>query len=363
MSQGFMLMNVGLPLGTLRMKQLMGKLDGSLRENYEAVAENVGNEFASLKREMPPITMDDIILLEETYSAYLPGVLSNNRPSGSFFKLSETDTNELMEKVTDKSIEDIAAEYKIPIENAETFPAYVIILNTFAKFLESKNIYILEVPLAEAVLADIILDFEISPKYNKTNQLISMANSICRKFNADIKHAKQVAFLSETLFSGLKETLGLKKGDLLYLLLAAYLHDVGAFVYNRSHHKHGEYIVSNLNLFRLSGEEIKVIACSGRYHRKGAPSETHFLYNSLSRDKQVLVQKLSSILRIANALDRSHKQKVKKLQMAVKPGQDITLTVLAPGNFLLEKMDFHEKKGMLEEISGSKINLKIQYTE
>ena len=228
---------------------------------------------------------------------------------------------------------------------------------------ENKNIYILEVSLAEAVLADMILDFEISQKYNKTNQLISIANSICRKFNTDMKHAQQVADLSDMLFDNLKETLGLKKGDLLYLLLAAYLHDVGMFVYNRAHHKHSEYIISNLNLFRLSSEEIKIIACSGRYHRKGTPSEMHFLYNSLPKDKQVLVQKLSSILRIANSLDRSHKQKVKKLEIKFNRTQDITMTVFVPGNFLLEKIDFQEKKGMFEEISGNKINLKIQNSE
>ncbi len=360
MAQGFTLMNLGLPIGTLRIRQLLGKLDGSLRENYEAVEENVENEFACLKREMPVINIDDIILIDETHSAYLSKMLSNNKPVESFFKLSETDTRELLTKLTDSNSEAIASEYKIPLENAETFPAYAIILNTFIKFSESKNIHILEVPLAEAVLADMILDFEVSQKYNKTNQLISIANSICRKFNTDIKHAQQVAELCDMLFDGLKETLGLKKGDLLYLLLAAYLHDVGGFVYNRAHHKHSEYIISNLNLFRLSGEEIKLIACCGRYHRKGAPAETHFLYNSLPRDKQVLVQKLSSVLRIANALDRSHKQKVKKINVKFNRTQDITLTVTVAGNFLLEKVDFQEKKEMFEEISGNKVNIKIQ---
>ena len=312
---------------------------------------------------MPPINIDDIILIDETYSSYLSKILSDNKPSESFFKLSEENTAELLSKVTDRNIEDISGEYKIPLETAETFPGYAIILNTFVKLSGNKNIYILEVPLAEAVLADMILDFEVSQKYNKTNQLISMANSICRKFNTDVKHAQQVADLSDLIFDNVKDTLGLKKGDSLYLSLASYLHDIGMFVYNRAHHKHSEYIISNLNLFRLSSEEIKVIACCGRYHRKGTPADTHLIYNSLPRDKQVLVQKLSSILRIANALDRSHKQKVKKLEVKFNRTQDMTVTVFVSGNFLLEKIDFIDKKEMFEEISGSKINLKIQYTE
>ncbi len=363
MAQGFTLMNVGLPLGTLRIKQLMGKLDGSLRENYSAVEENVDNEFACFRREMPLVSVDDIILIDETHTSYLSKIIPGNKPGESLFKLSETDTSGLLRSVTERNTEELVDEYKIPLENAETFPAYAIILNTCVKLSESKNVYLLDVPLAEAVLADMILDFEVSQKYNKTNQLISIAKAICKKFNMDIKHSQQVADLSDMLFDNLKETLGLKKGDLLYLLLAAHLHDLGMFVYNRAHHKHSEYLISNLNLFRLSNEEIKVIACIGRYHRKGTPAETHFLYNSLSKDKQVLVQKLSSVLRLSNALDRSHKQKVKKLEVKFNRSQDITLTVFVPGNFLLEKIDFQEKKGMFEEISGNKINLKIQYTE
>lgn len=363
MAQGYTLVNVGLPLGTIRIKQLMGKLDGSRRENYEAVEENVANEFAYLKRELPPLSVDDIILIDETYSVHLSRILSGNKPAESFFALSETDTGEVLNKIMEKNTEDIADEYKIPIESAETFPGYAIILNAFMALSENKNIYILEVPLAEAVLADMILDFEISQKYNKTNQLMSMANSLCQKFNMDIMHAKQVTDLSDMLFGNLKDTLGLKKGDLLYLLLAAYLHDIGMFVYNRAHHKYSEYIISNLNLFRLSSEEIKVIACIGRYHRKGSPVRTHFLYNSLPKDKQVLVQKLSSILRIANALDRSHKQKVKKLEVAFSRSQDIILSVFVTGNFLLDKIDFLDKKGMFEDISGYKLNLKIHYNE
>lgn len=363
MAQGFTLMSVGLPIGTMRIKQLLGKLDGSIRENYEAVAEKVDNEFAFLKREMPPISIDDIILIDETYSSYLSKMLLNNKPTNSFFKLSEADTDELLNKVQDRKIEDISGEYKIPLETAEIFPGYAIILNTFVKLSGNKNIHILEVSLSEAVLADMILDFEISQKYNKTNQLISISNAICRKFNVDIKHAQQVADLSDILFDNVKESLGLKKGDSLYLLLASYLHDVGMFVYNRAHHKHSEYIVSNLNLFRLNSEEIKVIACCGRYHRKGTPAATHFLYNSLPKDKQVLVKKLSSIVRITNALDCSHKQKVKDLKVKFNRAQDITVTVSVTGNFLLEKIEFMENKEMFEEVSGSRINLNIQYAE
>ena len=181
--------------------------------------------------------------------------------------------------------------------------------------------------MAEAILANTLFSVELSKKKNKLNQLISVANFLCLKYNLDWKHARHVAGLAEMLFNELKENLSLQETDSLYLILAAYLHDIGMFVNNRSHHKHSEYIISSLSLFRLTEEEIKIIACIARYHRRTAPVKTHILYNSLAPNNQILAQKLSAILRIANSLDRSHRQKVKKIEIAFNRKQDITLTV------------------------------------
>ncbi len=360
LAQGFTLMNVGLPLGTLRLKQLMSKLDGSIQENYEALRENIENEFAYLKRSMPPLKVDDIILIDESYSQYLGNILTDKKFEDTFFQLSHSDTQQLLEKLRDKKPEDMTQDYKVPVETAETFIEYATILDSFVGLSENKNIYILETSLSEAILANEILDYETSQKYNKANQLISIANALCRKYNVDLNHAHHVSKLADTLFDSFKDLLGLKKTESLYLILAAYLHDIGMFIYNRTHHKHSEYIINTINFFRLSNDEIKTIACIARYHRKGSPSDAHLLYQSLPANRQILVQKLSALLRIANSLDRSHKQKIKALEIKFNKAQDITFLVTTDANFTLERCDFLEKKEALEDISGNKISLKIK---
>ncbi|MCX7927831.1 MAG: HD domain-containing protein [Candidatus Omnitrophica bacterium] len=359
MAYGYTLMNMGLPLGTLRLKQLMERLDGTQHENLEAVREHIENELSHLRRNIP-LPIHDIILIDEAYSQYLPEILKEKKFESKFFQLSATDTRLLFERIINLGIEDFSRNYKIPPETAETFVEYSLIADTLAFLVESNGLYILEASLAEAILATELLDYEISQKYNKTNQLIGIANALCRKYNVDLKHAQAVADISDILFDNFKENLGLKKSDSLYLLLAAYLHDIGMFIHNRAHHKHTEYIISNQPLFRLTEEEIAMIACIARYHRKGTPLDTHQLYQSLSREQQITVQKLSALLRLANALDCSHKQKVKKLEVKFSRGREAIITVTVQGNFLLEKLDFRDKKNMFEEISGNKIILRIQ---
>lgn len=357
MERGLTILNLGLPLGMLRLKQIMTGLDGSLDEVYEAITDHIGNEFAYLERSMPVFKADDVFLVDENYSSYLQNIMPVRRGEANFLRINFDESRTLLSLLADKTPDEIARSFKIPLAPANTIIAYTIILNMFFTMTQNTEICILELSLSEAVLAHALLELELSRKYNKANQLISIAGAIGRKYNVDLTHARCVADLSEKLFDSLRDHLGLKKDTLLYLVMAAYLHDIGMFIHNRGHHRHSEYLINSLNISRLTEEEIKMIACVARYHRKGFPADSHLLYHSLPLDKRIIVQKLCALLRIANALDRSHKQKVKKLEVRIRQNQDVVLHAAVEGNFLLEQQDFLAKKTFFEDITGNKINL------
>lgn len=358
LKKGFTLINMGLALGALRFKQLLTRVDGSREELTEALQEYVVHEFDYFRGRLPRIHVDDVFLIDENQE-YLKAILPNKKISTNFFQFTVTDVEKIISQLSSQSPEEIAHQYSLPLDSADTLLPYMMILKMFFTLTDNPHVYILETSLAEAVLANKVLGLELSKRYNKSNQLISVAHAICEQYNVNIEHAKHVAHLSKGLYDGLYAHLGLEENELLYLILAAYLHDIGKFISNRAHHKHSEYIINSLNLFRLTDEEIKIIACVARYHRRGDPSKSHLTYNSLSEDKQIVVQKLASLLRIANALDHSHLQKVKALK-AVKAGKsEITLEVSTRDNFLLEKTDFNEKKELFEKITGSKLKLSI----
>jgi exopolyphosphatase/guanosine-5'-triphosphate,3'-diphosphate pyrophosphatase len=360
MQKGVTLLNLGLAIGTLRLKQLMNELNGSFEEICEAVQEYIGNDLNYLKSTMPKTQVDDIILIDEKYSPYLAAILPEKKQEGKFFQVTPQDAKKIFEQLSGKSPEEISKEFNIPSEISDTIIAYSMMLKTLLSIFKSQYIYILETSLAEAILANILLNVELSEKYDKIHQLISVAKFYCERYNLNINHAQNVANLSQILFDKLKDYLGLTEDDLIYLMLAAYLHDIGVVIHNRSHHKHSEYMINCLSLFRLTEEEIKVIACVARYHRKAPPMKAHLLYNSLPLAKRIQVQKLAALLRISNSLDRSHKQKVKNLEVKLGKSQEIILTVHTQENMLLEKADFMEKKEMFEEITGSKVNLIIK---
>ncbi|HOD12088.1 MAG TPA: HD domain-containing protein [Candidatus Omnitrophota bacterium] len=359
MRKGFTLMNSGLSIGTMRLQQLLNKLDGSREENAEALKECIENEFIYLSKSIPRIQLDDIVLINENYF-YVQNILPEKKITSDFFQLTKSDTQNILKAITGKSPETISEHYKIPLNISETLEAYATILQQFFTLINKNYIYVLQTSLSEAILASLLSGLEVSKKYDKTNQLVAVATNLCHRYNLDLSHAKHVAQISQFLFDKLKDHLGLKEEESLYLILAAYLHDIGIFVNNRAHHKHSEYIISSLNLFRLTDEEVRTIACIARYHRKATPTKTHYLYGLLPFENQILIQKLSSLLRMANALDSTHRQKAKSVDVDVESPSDLALIVHTRENFLVERMDFLEKKELFEEITGSKIRLVVK---
>ncbi len=359
MEKGYTLFNFEIPIGTLRVEQFKSRIDASQKATYEALGEHIDNEILNLKTMIPDIKIDDIVLIDDSYSPLLARVVPNKRREANFFPFHFYESRQLLERVTQKSFDDLAEQYGITTDIASAIDSYALIVNKLFRLIKKRSLYILATSLPEAILANMILRFDLAEKYNKTNQLISVAKFLCRRYGADVKHAKHVAFLAESLFPQVKDVLGLDDKERLYLLLAAYLHTIGMFINNRDHHKHTEYIINASSLFRLTPQEIKCIACIARYHRRTYPQKAHFSYSGLSLDKQLLVQKLSSILRLASSLDASHKQKVKKLEILSPKQGEWTLTVYSSGDLTLEKVMLEDCKQLFEEISGSRISLRI----
>ena len=77
-------------------------------------------------------------------------------------------------------------------------------------------------------------------------------------------------------------------------------------------------------------------------------------------EKQILVQKLSALLKMGNALDQSHKQKVRKLEVKIDRKDNVSVIVYTTDNFALEKINFLEKKELFEEITGNKVSLSVK---
>jgi exopolyphosphatase / guanosine-5'-triphosphate,3'-diphosphate pyrophosphatase len=127
------------------------------------------------------------------------------------------------------------------------------------------------------------------------------------------------------------------------------LHDVGHTISHHGHHKHGEYLALNGDIPGLTGRDRAIVASLVRYHnRKSEPASHHIAYASLSSLDKRMTRRLASILRIAEGLDHSHRQRVTNIQASFQRGS-VGLQVKARGDAAEDLRDASRSADLFEK--------------
>ena len=142
----------------------------------------------------------------------------------------------------------------------------------------------------------------------------------------------------------------------LVLRVAATLHEVGMFISPREHHKHSLYILLHTEIFGLSTQDREMVALLARYHRRYNPEPSHPHFADLSRGERMTVLKLAALLRVADALDRSHSQRIKSIQLRPE-GSRLSLLTQGVDDVTVEQIAINSKCDLFREIYGYDITL------
>ena len=217
------------------------------------------------------------------------------------------------------------------------------------------------VGLVDGVLLDLAREAGASGKKElESSQTLNAALGVMRKYESDPKHPRHVAELSLSLFDQLKAVHDMGKRDRLLLEIAALLHEIGNYISASGHHRHAYYIISESPILGLSDEELHVVACVARYHRKAPPDTSHECYAELPERARDRVRALAAILRLADALDHDHRQRVVDVS-AKKRDSELILKARTRGDVTLDEWSVGEKGGdLFKEEFGLKPILKTR---
>ena len=136
----------------------------------------------------------------------------------------------------------------------------------------------------------------------------------------------------------------------------AILHDCGKYISLAEASDCSYTIIMSSEILGLSHKEREIIATTVAFNRKPVePYEN--LSDRFTTEEYLLILKLLAILKVANALDRSHKQKIKNVSMKVKE-KELVITIEANSSLALEKGLFKKNADFFQEIFSIKPVLK-----
>jgi exopolyphosphatase/guanosine-5'-triphosphate,3'-diphosphate pyrophosphatase len=205
------------------------------------------------------------------------------------------------------------------------------------------------VGLVDGVLLDLAQEAGASGKKElESSQTLNAAVAVLRKYEPDTKHARHVAALAVSLFDQIRPVHEMGKRDRLLLEIGALLHEIGNFISASGHHRHAYYIISETPILGLSDEELHIVACVARYHRKAPPDTSHECYAELPERARERVRALAAILRLADALDHDHRQRIAKISAKTR-GSELILKARTRGDVTLDEWSVGQKGDLFKE--------------
>jgi exopolyphosphatase/guanosine-5'-triphosphate,3'-diphosphate pyrophosphatase len=297
--------------------------------------------------------------LGEQISVALGGnaeTLANIAPGPRLHGLPTLEVSLLRDRLPDllkRDVRERMKSYAIRRDRADVIGIAAITFVTLGRYLNIRNFSIPSVGLREGVIQEIAREAFSRTEPHRydaaARQLLVGTRSFARRVQKDQTHAEHVRELSILLFDQLQPVHHLPAQARVLLEAGALMHDGGHMISHRGHHKHGEYLVLNGDIPGLEGRDRAIVAALVRYHnRKSDPAGHHVAYSTLNNTDKRIARRLASILRIAEALDHSHRQRVMQLRAAFQRGA-VGLQVTARGDAAEDLRDANRSAELFEK--------------
>jgi len=340
-----------LPVGTVRLMTTLN-LPGVIRPTQEEQVRRYVRALLESKLTPRPTLGESVAVAlggnAETLAVVAPGPRENG--------LTTLDLPLLRERLPDileRDVRERMKAYAVRRDRADVMGIAAITLITLGRYLNLRRFAIPGVGVREGVIQEIAQDAfsrKEPHRYNEAaRQLLVATRSFARRLGYDQQHAEHVRELSVLLFDQLQAVHHLPAPSRVLLEASALLHDTGHMISHRGHHKHGEYFALNGDIPGLEGRERAIVAALVRYHnRKSEPASHHLAYSSLNNADKQITRRLGGILRIAEALDHAHRQRVVNLRATFQRGA-VTLQVQANGDAAEDLRDANRSAELFEK--------------
>ncbi|MEN6414276.1 MAG: HD domain-containing protein [Veillonellales bacterium] len=337
-------------IGVLRIKEGFAQYQRDSAHFQQALAEYI---YSVIEPVQQALNKQDIryLVLSGTETRLLLTMLGQENP-GKLSLVSLADFYKLYDQVKLLNLPQIVQNFGFSEQKAE------MVLPTIILYKQILNLTTVgQILIPDTQLIDGITLLHIGEKTKQEwllaleNQTLSLARGIGCKYQYDPSHAASVEKLSLSLFDRLTRIHGLGKRERLLLQAAAILHDIGKFVSLRSHYFYSYRLIRSSDILGFSEAGKNIMANIALYHSKGVPANTDPNLQGLTPKQRVIIAKLAAIIRLADALDRTHRQKINSYEIALK-GDELFITVTTQEDYSLEEWTFLDKATFFEDVFG-----------
>ena len=335
-----------LKMGSLRIRQRLQELEKTTIHYDKLVEEFIRNDLTNFQRlYLKDRDIKNVILMGD----FITDMIFQEEMKDKI--ITRNEFMKRYEDTVDKTEDGLAQEMEIDPEYASLVVPTMVVCRSFIDIFQAEALWAPGVSLLDGIAYDYAEKKKfIRSVHNFENDILVTSKNIAKRYSSSKSHIQGTMNLCLNIFDSMKKVHGMGKRERLLIQIAALLHDCGKYISMGNVSECSYQIIMSTEIIGLSSLERKMIAYAVRYNTTAFVyyDEIQMLGAGIDRESYIKIAKMTAILRLANAMDRSHCQKVKgiktvlkdrELQMVMDSSQDISLEL----GLLQDKVAFFEE--------------------
>lgn len=247
--------------------------------------------------------------------------------------------------------DELTKKFEISADTALLIGPSAIFCKCLMDKLGAENIWLSSMSVGDGICYDYaVANKFIRPMHNFEEDIIAAARNIAKRYKSNMPHIRNMEDLTMQIFDKMKKVHGLDARHRLLLQISVILHNCGKYISLANVAECAYNIIMATEIIGLSHAERQIIANVVRFNTlEFSYYDELTSFSSVSREEYLIIAKLTAMLRLANALDRSHKQKFKEVTITMRE-DTLIIGVNSQEDLTLEKGTLEEKTEFFEEV-------------
>ena len=335
-----------MKLGILRLYDRLRKMNPKTSQIEMLVTEMVDSQLDSFKKLfLNKHKVKNIIVVDD----YISQIMAAKKREF----ISTEEYRVFLDSMRLANLSSATREIGILEENVPLFYVSAILLRCVIDTLGVEQIYVPGVTLCDGIVYEYAEKKKfITATHDFEADIIACTYNISKRYQGSMERSRTLQTICKHIFDATKKIHGMGHREELLLDIACNLHDCGKYISLSNLAECSYNIIMSTEIIGLSHLEREIVANVVRFnHEDFIYFEDQQNLSDLDRNSYLTIAKLTAILRLANGLDRSHKQKFDDIRVSVRE-ETLLITVGEDVDITLEKGLYTERADFFEEIFG-----------
>lgn len=349
-----------ISMGSLKLHDMLGNMQDDIEDFYTVVEEYLDAIMNHIAIPLAHKTINNLILTGNEVEVIAK--ICKVEPEDRRYLIRTDLIMNLFREIRVMNTEKISIRYGLSEESAEVLYSSVVIYAQLIKLAKCEYVVSPKIELWDALMSQMLLPKSKAEYYEHVREnAISCAQVLAKRYHCNQRHYEFIRSYACKIFDKMKSIHGLDHRKRLILELASILHDCGYYVNSKQHLLSTFSLIKHMDIYGMTDEEMLITAYIARYNEYDTPNYDDIEFIRLSEEKRLIVSKLVAIFRLANAMDKSQKQKLDAVKIKLEDNM-LYITGESNRNLHLEKWAFDQCAAFFKEVFGITPELTVKST-